>query len=91
MEVGKGACILIILVFVYITHEIAGQEKFILDFLRHFNIDNTLFISTDTFDEDFSNIRINSTTAFIRYTSGKDEDEVAGHLNRSLHQMCLYL
>ena len=83
MGVGKGASILLFIIFVNIFHEIEGQEKFFTDFLKCFNIEESVFISTDEFDQELGNrTNNNSMTALIRYTTNKDEEEVADHLKK---------
>ena len=80
MEVSKGGCILIVIIFETNFWEIEGQEPFFTDFLKRFNIENPVFISADEFDQDIDNNNTNFSKALIRYTTNKDEDEVAGHL-----------
>lgn len=79
MEVEKGAGILLGIVMANFCHEIKGQEKFFVDFLKFSSIECPLFISTDEFDEDLGDASKNST-ALIRYTRNKDEEKVAAHL-----------
>ena len=55
-----------------------------MDFLKYFNIERPLFISTDEFDTDFSTINSNVTAALIRYTSSEEED-LAKHLHFLYH------
>ena len=80
MEVSKGGCILILIIFETNFWEIEGQEPFFTDFLKRFNIENPVFISADEFDQDIDNNNKNFSKALIRYTTNKDEDEVASHL-----------
>ena len=83
MGVSKGASILLLIIFVNIFHETEGQDKFFTDFLKCFNIEDLFFITTDELDQDLANTKTNnSTTALIRYTTNKDEEEVADHLQK---------
>ena len=85
MEVHKGTCILISIIFVTKFWETEGQELFFTDFLKSFNNENPVFISRDEFEEDFRITNMeNSATALIRYTTNEDEEEVAGHLQKLL-------
>ena len=85
MGVIKGASILLFIIFVNMFNEIEGKEKFFTDFLKCFNIEESVFISTDEFDQELGNAtKTNSLTALIRYTTNKDEEEVADHL-KELH------
>ena len=62
--------------------EIEGMEDFFTDFMKCFSNENPVLISTDEFDLDFGNSNKNSTTALIRYTTNKDEKQVADHLQK---------
>ena len=79
MEVGKRSCILIVIVFVANFNEIEGHD-FFTDFVKCFNIENPVFITTDALDQEFKQIRANATTTLIRYTTNKDEEEIANFL-----------
>ena len=82
MEAGKGACILLVIIFVTIFHEIEGQDNFFTDFLKCLSIENAVFIGSDDFDQDLGDSSKNSTTALIRYTTNKDEEQLADHLQK---------
>ena len=75
-------CMLIVIVFVNIFQKTEGNKNFFTDFLKFFNIENPVFISTDELDQDLSNISKNSPTASIRYNTNKDEEEIAGRLQK---------
>ena len=85
MGVRKGASIWLVIIFVSIFHGIEGQDKFFTDFLKSFTIENPVFISSDEFDQDFSHSYKNAS-ALIKYTTNKDEEQVADHLQR-LHNL----
>ena len=78
MEGRKGACFL--LIFVNIFHEIEGH--FFTDFLNCFIIENPVYIATDDFDQDLGDSSKDSTTALLRYTPNKDEEQLANHLQK---------
>ena len=68
----------------FATHfwEIEGNELFFTDFMKCFNNENPVLISTDELDPDYSNSNRKSTTALIRYTTNKDEEQVADQLQK---------
>ena len=82
MEVGKGTYILIASIIVTHLCNIKGQQLFYTDFLKTFNYENPLFISTDELDLNLGNPCKNSARAFIRYTTNKDEKQVSHHLQQ---------
>ena len=83
MKLSKGVGILIVILFI-ITKlwEVEGQKLFFADFLKVFNYANPVFISTDEFDQDIANTNMNSMTDLIRYTTDKEEEQVADHIQK---------
>ena len=59
-----------------------GHNNFYEDFLKAFAIENSLFLSTDGFENSPSDITVNNVTAFIQYTTNKEEREVANHIKK---------
>ena len=84
MEIGKGAWIPFIIAFVITFFEVDAHKFFFNDFLKHFNSENPVFISTDELDPDLSLLNENSLPALIQYSANKDEDQVADHI-QTLH------
>ena len=61
--------------------DIEGNQSFFDDFLKNFDSDKPLFISSDEFEQDIRSENINSTTGFVRYTLNKDEEQVLHQLH----------
>ena len=61
--------------------DIEGNQSFFDDFLKNFDSDKPLFISSDEFEQDIRSENKNSTTGFVRYTLNKDEEQVLHQLH----------
>ena len=73
---------LIVILFITCLWEIEGQELFFTDFLKMFNNESPVFISTDQHDQDFNEENKIFNTDLIRYTTHKEEEQVAHHLQK---------
>ena len=82
MEATKGAFILLVIIFVTSFWDVEGHHPFFNDFLKRFDFGNALFISNDEFDLELDITNKNSTTALLRYTTNKEEEQVSHHLQQ---------
>ena len=80
MEVGRVAFILNIASIMTSIQVVEGQEDFFGDFIKFLDTEGPMFISSEQVDEDLNRINMNSSTAFIRYSSN-EEEKVAFYLN----------
>ena len=82
LNTSKWVGILIVVLINVNLWEVEGHILFFVDFLKCFNNENPVFISTDGSDQDFVNQTKISTTYLIRYTINKDEEQLADHLHK---------
>ena len=61
--------------------EIEGNQSFFDDFLKYFDSDIPIFISSDQSELDIGSININSTTGFVRYALDREEALVLHQLH----------
>ena len=81
MEVTKGAFILLGIISLTSFLDAEGHHPFFKDFLTIFDFGNALFISNDEIDL-VDTMSKNSTTALLRYSTNKEEEQVSNHLQQ---------
>ena len=69
------------MVFVVNFHEIQGQSQFHKDIMHCFRSDMPVFLSTSGFNDDLSSLNKDCPTTYIKYIAGKEERQVANHIN----------